>query len=90
MSAVMPHDRNTSAVMPYGDVSAVTPHDCDASAVTPHDHNVSIIMPHDRDATAASACYTTYCCAPECVAYVELLYVYNSEKIYIFIESYWL
>ena len=77
-------------------VSAITLHDCDASAVTPHNYSMSTVTLHDHDATATSVSAIYYCCASalcdwwywQSVAYVELLYIYNNENI--FIKSYWL
>jgi hypothetical protein len=99
MSAIVLHSHIASAVALHDcDMTTAMPHDCDALAITPHDRGMSTITLHDHNMTPASVSllYTTYCCAPalcnwwywQSVAYVELLYIYNSENIVI--ESYWL
>ena len=90
----MPHHHDVSTIMPYDhNVSAIVLHGCIASTVTPYNCDMTTTRPHSCDMTTASASAIYYLLLCDWwywqpVAYVELLYIYNSENI--FIESYWL
>ena len=79
--------------MLHYNMSAITLHNCDMLAIMLYNCGMSTIMLHNCNATttSASAIYYLLLCDWwywQPVACVELLYIYNSENI--FIESYWL